>query len=113
MFPLPCMLVCTIVSANRTRDRGCSVHPVFLAPSEFWRAKKMQTSGTSYREIANSHSVVIVREGGRSSIPETAVIPRRTGYPAFAGYDELIQARNDGIEPHAAGCATLSSLASR
>src|ERR1051325_4058294 len=28
-----CMLVCIFVCANRTRDRGCSVHPVFPAPS--------------------------------------------------------------------------------
>ena len=33
-----------------------------------------QTSGAMRREIANSYSVVIAREGGRSSIPETAVI---------------------------------------
>ena len=35
MFALPCMLVCSFVSANRTRDRGCSKHPVFPAPSNF------------------------------------------------------------------------------
>ena len=35
---------------------------------------KMQTSGAMRREIANSYSVVIARGGGRSSIPETAVI---------------------------------------
>ena len=34
----------------------------------------MQTSGETCREIANAYSVVIVREGGRSSIPEAAVI---------------------------------------
>ena len=33
----------------------------------------MQASGETRREIAKSYSVVIVREGGRSSIPETAV----------------------------------------
>src|SRR5256885_15237758 len=33
-FPLPCMLVCPFVCANRTRDRGCSKHPVFPAPSQ-------------------------------------------------------------------------------
>src|SRR5215216_3681265 len=32
-FQLPCMLVCSFVCANRTRDRGCSKHPVFPAPS--------------------------------------------------------------------------------
>ena len=34
----------------------------------------MQTSGASRRENANTYSIVIVREGGRSSIPETPVI---------------------------------------
>src|SRR6185369_13539669 len=34
MLPLPCMLVCPFVCANRTRDRGCSKHPVFPAPSK-------------------------------------------------------------------------------
>src|SRR5829696_8012748 len=39
---------------------------------------KMQTSGDRRRENAKSYSVVIVREGGRSSIPETAVIEPRS-----------------------------------
>ena len=53
MFPLPCMLVCSFVCANRTRDRGCSKHPVFPAPSIFEEGKtKMQTSGDQRREIA-------------------------------------------------------------
>ena len=34
----------------------------------------MQTSGKTCRENAASCSVVIVREGGRSSIPETLMI---------------------------------------
>src|SRR5258705_13824448 len=34
MLPLPCMLVCVFVCANCTRDRGCSKHPVFPAPSD-------------------------------------------------------------------------------
>jgi len=32
-FRRTCMLVCIFVCANRTRDRGCSKHPVFPAPS--------------------------------------------------------------------------------
>src|SRR6476661_10888962 len=44
-FPLPCMLVCNLLCANRTRDRGCSKHPVFPAPSNFQRADKDATSG--------------------------------------------------------------------
>src|SRR5207253_11075815 len=53
MLPLPCMLVCTFVYANRTRDRGCSKHPVFPAPSlSSGGQTKMQTSGDQRREIA-------------------------------------------------------------
>ena len=59
-----CMLVCILASANRTRDLGCSKHPVFPAPSDRRGQTKMQTSGRSCREIANSHSVVVTREGG-------------------------------------------------
>src|SRR6185295_2475932 len=57
-----------------TRDRGCGAHPVFPAPSISMRANEMQSSGKTCREIAKSYSVVIVREGGRSSIPETSMI---------------------------------------
>src|SRR3954464_3126325 len=65
MLQLPCMLVCPFVCANRTRDRGCSKHPVFPAPSNFRGGQtKMQTSGSSCREIANTYSVVITRAGG-------------------------------------------------
>jgi hypothetical protein len=39
-FPLPCMLVCSFVCANRTRDRGCSKHPVFPAPSDRREGKR-------------------------------------------------------------------------
>src|SRR5437879_3973909 len=46
------MLVCIFVSANRTRDRGCSKHPVFPAPSDFRGAPTMQTSGDQRRENA-------------------------------------------------------------
>ena len=64
-FPLPCMLVCSFVCANRTRDRGCSKHPVFPAPSNFEGGKtKMQNSGETRREIANPYSVVIACESG-------------------------------------------------
>ena len=53
MLQLPCMLVCGFVCANRTRDRGCSKHPVFPAPSNFEEGRnEMQTSGEMRREIA-------------------------------------------------------------
>ena len=59
------MLVCSFVCANRTRDRGCSKHPVFPAPSVFNEGQmKMQTSGDQRGENANAYSVVVTREGG-------------------------------------------------
>jgi len=62
MLPLPCMLVCPFLLAqNRTRDLGCSKHPVFPAPSEFRARSIRQTSGGQRREIATSHSTVIAR----------------------------------------------------
>jgi hypothetical protein len=35
-----CMLVCALLCANCTRDRGCSAHPVFPAPSRFRRVER-------------------------------------------------------------------------
>src|SRR5882757_8581955 len=74
------MLVCTVLCALRTRDRGCSAHPVFPAPSLLWGERYLQTSGASGRGIANTHLAVIAREGGRPNIPETPMIdPRSRG----------------------------------
>ena len=46
-----CMLVCVFLRTYSTRDRGCSVHPAFPAPSSrgtrFWQA-----SGATRRENA-------------------------------------------------------------
>jgi hypothetical protein len=47
------MLVCSFVLRNRTRDRGCSAHPVFPAPSDFEGKVSSKTPGASRREIAN------------------------------------------------------------
>ncbi len=55
----------------------------------------MQTSGAMRRENAVSYSVVIVREGGRSSIPETYTIePISRGVldTRLRGYDDLVLA---------------------
>src|SRR5215207_6865476 len=52
--PLPCMLVCAFVCAIGTRDRGCSAHPAFPAPSvSRVRTKNLQSSGKTCRE--NEH----------------------------------------------------------
>ena len=65
MLQLPCMLVCTFVCANRTRDRGCSKHPVFPAPSISIEGQtKMQTSDAMRREIVASYSAVIPAQAG-------------------------------------------------
>jgi hypothetical protein len=57
-----CMLVCVFLRANCARDRGCSVHPVFPAPSKKEGGKfSSKPRAQMRRENANSHSVVIVR----------------------------------------------------
>jgi hypothetical protein len=55
-----CMLVCALPCAHCTRDRGCSKHPAFPAPSSSGRMN-LQTSGAMRRENAEPHSVVITR----------------------------------------------------
>ena len=60
MLPLPCMLVCSFVCANRTRDRGCSKHPVFPAPSDFEEgANEMQTSGDHVARTRLIYAVIV------------------------------------------------------
>src|SRR6478609_1161870 len=54
------MLVCVFACASCARDRGCSAHPVFPAPSILWGVEAWQTSGASRREIAVTYSVVHV-----------------------------------------------------
>ena len=67
----------------------------------------MQTSGNSCREIADTHSPVIVREGGRSSIPEAAVtepISRGVLDPRLRGDDKrggVSRSAREVEKPHA------------
>ena len=106
------MLVCAFLvhiaheTAGAARTRS-SLRPLLLRRDSFF-----QTSGASRREIANVRSIVIVREGGRSSIPETLMIESRSrgvlDRPVKPGDDSLFR-----LEDHAAGSATLSSLESR
>src|SRR6266436_9404306 len=44
------MLVCAFSCAICTRDRGCSAHPAFPAPSVFRGQRSCKTSGASRRE---------------------------------------------------------------
>jgi hypothetical protein len=78
-----------------TRDRGCSAHPAFPAPSSFLGAMFMQTSGAVCRENAESYSIVAPATGSRECAPDDRLsIPRRRRWnrelaayliPAFAG----------------------------
>jgi hypothetical protein len=80
------MLVCAFFCAHCTRDRGCSVHPAFPAPSDLLKARRYkQNPGESRRGIAEVRvlsvvilSVVIARLDRTPSIPETAVIESRS-----------------------------------
>jgi hypothetical protein len=81
------MLVCAFLCANCTRDRGCSVHPVFPAPSHF-RGQTKQSSGALCREIAKSYPPSL-RGAKRRSNPSI---------PALS-YGLLRYARNDVDRP--------------
>src|SRR5215216_1714348 len=113
-----CMLVCAFLCTHCTRDRGCSVHPAFPAPSVFEGGDKfMQASGAMRRENANAHSVVIVREGGRSSILETSMIEPKgcgvldtspslgTTISCASRYPSVIASESEAI--HSAACGDV------
>src|SRR2546429_9869342 len=52
------MLVCAIMHTFGTRDRGCSVHPAFPAPSGLrGRQRICITRAKTRREIADAHSL--------------------------------------------------------
>ena len=58
--------------ATRLRDRGCSAHPVFPAPSLVKRAKEMQNLGQIMpreREVVTILSTVIASAARQSSLP--------------------------------------------
>src|SRR2546421_8541611 len=55
------MLVCAIFAQFGTRDRGCSAHPAFPAPSIFEGGKEFCiTRAKSRREIADARSPHVV-----------------------------------------------------
>src|SRR6266496_1592131 len=74
------MLVCAFLCANCTRDRGCSVHPVFPAPSKFWRANQDANLGRSASREGES---VFRRMGGAKRYPSPQA-------PALMGIAEFI-----------------------
>ena len=56
--PVPVCSCAFFVCANRTRDRGCSKHPVFPAPSKFWRANEDANLGRSAPREHEGMSIV-------------------------------------------------------
>src|SRR5437879_3579638 len=78
MLPLPCMLVCTFVCANRTRDRGCSKHPVFPAPSDKEGGKLPSKPRAQCAARMRSH--ILYRDYFHTVVPANAGThtPRRT-----------------------------------
>ena len=84
-------------SANRTRDRGCSKHPVFPAPSDWKRAKRNSklgrnasrdhgvTSDVRNRHCERSEAIHLAaeRKNGLLRYARNDVDrPQRTGFPA-------------------------------
>ena len=82
----------------------------------------MQTSGAVRSENANTYSVVVIRLVRNCALGRVTQYsrdlsvrtdkPRRTGYPAFAGYDELEQffaviARSEATKQSISPLATL------
>jgi hypothetical protein len=60
MPPLPCMLVCAFLSANCTRDRGCSVHPAFPAPLLFVEGESLSKARAHFsRENAVAYPLAV------------------------------------------------------
>ena len=58
-----------LLCANRTRDRGCSKHPVFPAPSDFRGQTKMQTSGDNAPRDRETMSTSLRAQRSNPSIP--------------------------------------------
>src|SRR5215207_7640360 len=80
-FALPCMLVCSFVCANRTRDRGCSKHPVFPAPSIEEGGKLIANLG---RLAPREHQCVSCRMGRAKRNPSpSAPAPALMGFAAL------------------------------
>ena len=110
-----CMLVCAFLCTHCTRDRGCSGHPAFPAPSVFGEGTssckpRAQCVARMRSDIWSSSSALraIARWGGRSSIPETAVmeaIGRGVLDTRLRGYDvpSSLRAQRSNPSFHARG----------
>jgi hypothetical protein len=112
MLPLPCMLVCSFVCANRTRDRGCSKHPVFPVPSEQEGGKLQANLGritsreceTVSTVIASAAKQSMFRHKERMDCFAEPVIRRRcapTGWLAMTWKEPLSPVGSFGYESSA------------
>jgi hypothetical protein len=84
------MLVCVFYVYPCTRDRGCSAHPVFPAPSPFLGANEFAKLGRSVSRECGGISTRHARAGGHPvfrDVDDGNENSRRTGYSAFAEYD--------------------------
>jgi len=85
------MLVCAFLVRNCTRDRGCSVHPVFPAPSLFRRDNDAKLGRKMSRE--------------RETISTSLRAQRRNPPLRLPCYGLRRCARNDVEGPQRTGCA--------
>ena len=92
-----CMLVCAFFCATCTRDRGCSAHPAFPAPSLFEGREINASLGRSAPRDCEHTSGVIARLDRATQysrdVSDTTEKPQRTGSPAFAGDDNFVCGR--------------------
>jgi hypothetical protein len=88
---------CAFFCALCTRDRGCSVHPVFPAPSD-WRGRAIQ-SKTRAKRAARSRSHVC-RHCERSEAIHSSL------FLSCGGMDCFACARNDGSRLRCAGAGS-------
>src|SRR2546426_5842888 len=73
------MLVCAFLCANCTRDRGCSVHPVFPAPSDF--EGKVKSKPRADRAARSQRYVI--RRMGRAKRNPSSRAPTLMGIAEF------------------------------
>src|SRR5216684_231692 len=98
------MLVCVFLCASCTRDRGCSAHPAFPAPSDFEARKVWANLGCIEPRERGVMSAKVIERGRATptiviarldratrysrDVDDGTEKPQRTGYPACAGYDD-------------------------
>ena len=87
------MLVCVFFRTICTRDRGCSEHPAFPAPSYFWAYDFSKPR--AHRAAGLRRQIQLSSPGltGRPSIPETPMIKpksHRVLDTRFRGHDSAV-----------------------